>query len=96
MITNAAAMRAYLSYWGFGTAILDISDPVHPRYLGGTAPRQGNVHSAWLADRGRLLLETHEIEHGRPVVRNIARPAHPRRVLASDLNSGLWVLSRPR
>jgi hypothetical protein len=80
VITNAAATRAYLSYWSFGTAILDISDPAHPRYLGRTDKGQGNVHSAWLADSGRILIETHEIEHGRPVVWNIARPALPRRL----------------
>jgi hypothetical protein len=85
VITNAAATRAYLSYWGFGTAVLDISDPAHSRYLGRTQPGQGNVHSAWLADRGRILLETHEIEHGRPVVWNIARPARPRRLASVQL-----------
>ena len=80
VITNPAATRAYLSYWNFGTAILDISDPAHPGYLGRTPPGQGNVHSSWLADHGRILLETHEIEHGRPVVWNVADPAHPRRL----------------
>ena len=30
VITNAAATRAYLSYWEYGTVILDITDPVAP------------------------------------------------------------------
>jgi hypothetical protein len=72
--------RAFLSYWNFGTVILDISDPAHPRFLGRTPAGQGNVHSAWLADRGRILLETHETQHGRAVVWNVAHPAHPRRL----------------
>ena len=89
VITNAAATRAYLSYWSFGTAILDISDPAHPRYLGRTQPGQGNVHSAWLTDRGRILLEAHEIEHGRPVVWNVSKPAHPRRLAYVQLPARL-------
>jgi hypothetical protein len=77
VITNAAATRAYLSYWDLGTVILDITDPAQPAYLGRTAPGQGKVHSAWLTDGGRIMLETHELEHGRPVVWRIADPAHP-------------------
>jgi hypothetical protein len=80
VITNAAATRAFLSYWNFGTVILDVSDPSRPRFLGRTPAGQGNVHSAWLADHGRILLETHETQHGRAVVWNVARPAHPRRL----------------
>jgi hypothetical protein len=87
VITNAAATRAYLSYWNFGTVILDISDPARPRYLGRTPPGQGNVHSAWLADRGRILLETHEVAHGRAVVWNISRPARPRKLATVRLPS---------
>lgn len=89
VITNATATRAYLSYWNFGTVILDISDPAHPRYLGRTPPGQGNVHSAWLADRGRILLETHEVPHGRAVVWNIVHPAHPRRLATIRLPARL-------
>ena len=77
MITNAAATRAYLSYWDLGTVILDIGDPAHIVYLGRTTPGQGKVHSAWLTDGGRIMLETHELEHGRPVVWQISDPAHP-------------------
>jgi hypothetical protein len=80
VITNAAATRAYLSYWDLGTVFLDISDPAHLRYLGRTAPGQGKVHSAWLTDGGKIMLETHELEHGRPVVWQIADPAHPVRL----------------
>ena len=89
VITNATATRAYLSYWSLGTVILDISDPAHPRYLGRTPAGQGNVHSAWLANRGRILLETHEIGHGRPVVWNVARPSRPRRLATVRLPARL-------
>ena len=80
VITNGAATRAYLSYWNLGTVILDISDPAHPRYLGRTPPGQGNVHSAWLMRGEKLLLETHETLHGRPIVWNVADPASPVRL----------------
>ncbi|HYX77541.1 MAG TPA: hypothetical protein VE757_10230 [Gaiellaceae bacterium] len=76
VITNAAATRAYLSYWSLGTVILDISDPARPRYLGRTARGQGNAHSAWLFPGEKMLIETHETLHGRPVVWNVADPAH--------------------
>ncbi len=77
VITNAAATRAYLSYWDLGTVILDIRDPAHPLYVGRTQAGQGKAHSAWLTGGGRIMLETHELEHGRPVVWQIADPAHP-------------------
>lgn len=80
VITNAAATRAYLSYWNLGTVILDISDPSRPRYLGRTARGQGNTHSAWLLPGEKVLLETHEYPDGRPVVWNVAKPAHPVRL----------------
>ena len=80
VITNAAATRAYLSYWNLGTVILDISNPAKPRYLGRTAKGQGNAHSAWLMSGGKVLLETHETIRGRPIVWNIADPAHPVRL----------------
>jgi hypothetical protein len=89
VITNAAATRAYLSYWDLGTVILDISKPAEPRYLGRTKPLQGNAHSAWLAERGKILVETHETEHGRPDVYDISRPAHPRRLALVRLPSRL-------
>lgn len=76
-ITNAAATRAYLSYWNLGTVILDIHDPAHPTYLGRTPAGEGNAHSAWLTGGGKIMVETHELEHGRPVVWQIADPAHP-------------------
>ena len=80
VITNAAATRAYLSYWRIGTVILDISDPSKPRYLGRTQPGQGNAHSAWLMAGEKILLETHETVHGRPVVWNVRNPARPVRL----------------
>jgi hypothetical protein len=80
VIANAAATRAYLAYWNLGTVILDIADPRHPRYLGRTPPGQGNVHSDWLMRRGKILLETHEIAHGRATVWDISRPSRPRKL----------------
>ena len=80
VITNAAATRAYLSYWSLGTVILDISDPAKPRYLGRTARGPGNAHSAWLLPGEKTLLETHETLRGRPVVWSVADPAHPVRL----------------
>jgi hypothetical protein len=80
VITNAGATRAYLSYWSLGTVILDIADPAKPRYLGRTARGQGNAHSAWLMPGEKILVETHETLRGRPVVWNVANPAHPVRL----------------
>jgi hypothetical protein len=89
VITNPTATRAYLSYWDLGTVFLDISDPAHPRYLGRTAPGQGKVHSAWLANGGKIMLETHELEHGRPVVWQISDPAHPVRLATIRLPASM-------
>ena len=89
VITNAAATRAYLSYWRLGTVILDVSDPSKPRYLGRTGTGQGNAHSAWLLPGERILLETHELEHGRPVVWNVADPLHPVRLATVRLPARL-------
>ena len=87
VITNAAATRAYLSYWSLGTVILDITNPAKPRYLGRTARGQGNAHSAWLMPGEKILLETHETVHGRPVVWNVADPTHPVRLATVQLPS---------
>lgn len=88
VITNADATRAYLSYWDLGTVVLDIADPAHPAYLGRTAPGQGKAHSAWLVGGG-IMLETHELDHGRPVVWQIGDPAHPVRFATVRLPAGL-------
>jgi hypothetical protein len=89
VITNAAATRAYLSYWDLGTVLLDIGDPAHPRYLGRTDPGQGKVHSAWLTQGGKVMLETHELTHGRAVVWQIADPAHPVKLATVQLPASL-------
>jgi hypothetical protein len=64
VITNAAATRAYLSYWEFGTVILDVSRPSAPvlvaRVLDPTQVEPPHAHSAALARGGRVLIETHE------------------------------------
>jgi hypothetical protein len=87
--TNATATRAYLSYWDLGTVILDISHPAHPRYLGRTEPGQGRTHSSWPLQKGRLLLETHELAHGRPVIWDVADAAHPVKLATIRLPAGL-------
>jgi hypothetical protein len=89
VITNAAATRAYLSYWRLGTVILDISNPSKPRYLGRTATGQGNAHSAWLMPGEKTLLETHETLRGRPVVWNVADPRRPVRLATVRLPTRL-------
>jgi hypothetical protein len=64
VITNRAATRAYLSYWAFGTVILDISNPAAPRLVARVLdPGQvepPHAHSASLAHGERVLVETHE------------------------------------
>jgi hypothetical protein len=89
VITNVAATRAYLSYWNLGTVILDIHDPAHPAYLGRTPAGQGNAHSAWLTSGGKTMLETHELAHGRPVIWQIADPAHPMQLATVRLPAAL-------
>jgi hypothetical protein len=78
VIANAAARRAYLSYWDLGTVILDVSDPAHPRYLGRTPTDQCCAHSAALDERRQLLIETHETTDGHPTVYDVSNPARPR------------------
>jgi hypothetical protein len=54
---------AYVSYWDYGTVMLDVSDPSEPEFLGRTefAPNQeGNAHSAWVARGGRVLIQADE------------------------------------
>jgi hypothetical protein len=75
---NAAATRAYLSYWNLGTVILDVSDPAHPRYLGRTNDTQGSAHSTAFTPNGKVMIETHETSGGRPSFWDISNPQHPR------------------
>jgi hypothetical protein len=84
VITDDAARRAYLSNWDLGTVILDISNPARPRYLGRTqlpaGEPQGDAHSAALARKGTLLIETHETFLGRPVLFDVSNPRRPKRL----------------
>ena len=82
VITNAAATRAFLSYWDLGTVILDIRDPSRPRYLGRTPSTDaaGDAHSAALAKNGKILIETHETPDGHPTLYDISNPAHPKKL----------------
>jgi hypothetical protein len=54
---------AYVSYWDFGTVMLDVSDPSAPVFLGRTEFGQGaegNAHSAWTNWQGNILVQTDE------------------------------------
>jgi hypothetical protein len=75
---NAAATRAYLSYWNLGTVILDISNPSEPRFLGRTHDPQGSAHSTAVTANGKLMIETHETTGGRPSFWDISDPTRPR------------------
>jgi hypothetical protein len=75
---NAQATRAYVSYWDLGTVILDVSDPAHARYLGRTTDVQGSAHSTALTANGKLMIETHETEGGRPSFWDVSHPSKPR------------------
>lgn len=60
---NEHGTLAYLSYWDAGVIMLDISDPVHPTYLGRTTftpEEEGNAHSVAEAQNGTLLLQADE------------------------------------
>jgi hypothetical protein len=76
---NGAGTRAYLSYWDFGTVILDTTNPAAPRYLGRT-PAAENTHSTALGRNGNLLLETHETDGGLPTFFDVSNPGSPRRL----------------
>jgi hypothetical protein len=54
---------AYVSYWDFGTVMLDVRDPSNPGFLGRTSfadNQEGNAHSAWTARGGKILIQTDE------------------------------------
>ncbi|MGH3036844.1 MAG: LVIVD repeat-containing protein, partial [Gaiellaceae bacterium] len=54
---------AYVSYWDFGTVMLDVRDPSSPVFLGRTEyaeGEEGNAHSAWTARGGKILIQNDE------------------------------------
>ncbi len=75
---NPRGTRAFVSYWNLGTVILDVTKPSSPRYLGRTDDPQGSAHSTALSPNGKLLIETHERDGGRPSFWDISNPKHPR------------------
>jgi hypothetical protein len=95
--TNEAGTLAYLSYWDLGTVILDVSDPLHPRYLGRTRFERGelgNAHSAALGRDETLLVETHETGGGTPTFWDVSNPAAPQRL--GDLELSPHILRQGR
>jgi hypothetical protein len=91
VITNAAATRAYLSYWEYGTVILDISDPSRPQHVSTLRdPAQlelPHAHSAWLTPDEKVLFETQEF--GRFF--NFRGTGHPRLFDISDERNPLVI-----
>jgi LVIVD repeat len=75
---NPAGTRAYVSYWDLGTVILDVSKPASPRFLGRTTDTQGAAHSTALTPDGKVMIETHETNGGRPSLWDVSHPRHPR------------------
>jgi hypothetical protein len=61
---SSDGLRAYVSYWDAGVAILDLADPAAPRLLGRTAfapGEEGNAHSVDLAPGERVLIQADEV-----------------------------------
>jgi hypothetical protein len=80
---KAAGRLAYFSWYAQGVALFDLTKPRHPRFLARFQPPPAR-------DRHGLLCPDASCTAVWGVY------VMPRYVLASDLSSGLWVLSRPR
>lgn len=97
VIGNEAGTRAYLSYWDYGTVILDVSRPARPRFVGRTTftgREAGNAHSAALAAGGRVLVQTSEAAGGYPVLYDLADERKPRRLAAFRLPEDVLLQGR--
>jgi hypothetical protein len=81
---------AYLSYWDLGAILLDVSDPVAPRFLGHFAEpetAEGNAHSVSTARGGQLVLvadETFAAPWGALRLVDVRDPARPVQVGTFD------------
>jgi hypothetical protein len=54
---------AYISYWDYGTVMVDVRDPSNPVFLGRTEfgeGNEGNAHSAWTNWKGDILVQADE------------------------------------
>lgn len=63
VIANPAVTRAYVSYWDWGTKVVDITNPALPILIettGYPANADGDAHSAALAAGGGVLLQADE------------------------------------
>lgn len=99
VITNPSATKAYLSYWDFGTVILDIRDPANPVFLGRArdlSKPDYHAHSAALIKHEQVLIDTPEYGRffnfrgpGYPRFWDISNPAAPRLLTTFVPGSGL-------
>jgi hypothetical protein len=80
---KAVGGYAYFSWYGQGVALFDLKNPRKPRYVTRFRPPPGGDRHGLLCPGGSCTAVW-----GVYVM--------PKVVLASDLNTGLWVLSRPR
>jgi hypothetical protein len=80
---KAAGRYGYFSWYGQGVALFDLKQPRHPRFLARFRPPP-------VRDAHGLLCP------GKSCTAVWGVFVTRRYVLASDLGSGLWVLSRPR
>jgi hypothetical protein len=78
---KAAGRYAYFSWYGQGVAVFDLKNPRKPRFVTRFRPPPGRD------DHGLLC-------PGQSCTAVWGVFVRPRYVLASDLNSGLWVLTR--
>ena len=82
VITNAAATRAYLSYWEYGTVILDISDPAPAARL--DAARPGAAGAACMHSVAHARREGAARDAGVRTVLQLRRDRLPRLFDLSD------------
>jgi hypothetical protein len=80
---KAAGRFGYFSWYGQGVVLFDLGRPARPRFVARFRPPPE-------PDRHGILCP------GSSCTAVWGVDIRPRYVLASDLNSGLWVLSRPR
>lgn len=77
---------SYASWYSDGVRVVDVSDPAGPRQVGAfVPPATADPHGYWKAPDGTGAI---------PLVWGVH--VHRGLVLASDINSGLWIVQRER